>query len=100
MRFYSRKSKRNEKKRGGNYNYTNYVYGQNHTAAPNGNEIAVVGDPKNYGTVTKGGSVLTDVAVPGVLLYANNFFGSRSKYGKNSKRRQTRRRRTRSRSRK
>ena len=50
-----------------------------------GNEIAVINKSPSLSVGGRrkrnGGGILTDVAVPAILLYANNSLGSRSKYG-------------------
>ena len=80
-----RTQRRSRRQRGGDYAYTNAVYGWPQQAAPGSNQIAVINPNPIVGgrRKKKGGSVLSELAVPAVLLYANNTLGSRSKYGKN-----------------
>ena len=91
----NRFSRRNQRKSGGNYDYTNFVYGNANQQQPiaNGNTIALQNNPQNFNrgggrqrqSNNRGGTILTDIAVPGVLLYANNMLGSRSRYGVSNK---------------
>jgi hypothetical protein len=76
--------KRSQKKRGGSgaSQYAQYVYGgpsEQHAGTSDGNQIAVLHDPRSYTPVTggnsmrKGGkSLLVDLGVPAALIYANN----------------------------
>jgi len=82
---------RNTKKRGGSaWQYTEAVYGAADKQVSNpvfGNEIAaknLAGQAVTGGTTKRGGNVvLTDIAVPAVLLVANNF--TKFKKGKYAK---------------
>ena len=81
-----RTQRRSRRQNGGDYAFTNAVYGNPQQAMDGrGNEIAVMNKSPSLSVGGRrkrnGGGILTDVAVPAILLYANNSLGSRSKYG-------------------
>lgn len=72
--------------------YANNVFkGKNKSKGGNSNAVAsppvtIANPPPTAATTTGGKGLLTDVAVPAVLLYANNTFKGRKTHGKRSSR--------------